>query len=94
MFEWLVMGLGRSDKRKSENRNMNGPSELGERRVFLCLLLMPTKRSFTTQEAVNWQGGLEDLYFKERITNSHPSHCLRDEPFKTESTVEETKSRH
>lgn len=52
------------------------------------------QRSFTAQEALNQPGRQEDLYFKERIITSHPSHCLCDEPFKSGSVVEEMKSVH
>ena len=57
----------------------------------MCIYVSPInayQRSPITQEAVNQQSGLED--FLKRINNSHPSHCLCDEPFKSESIVEET----
>ena len=39
-------------------------------------------RSFTAQKALNQPGGLENLFFKERITKTHPYHYLCNKPLK------------
>lgn len=39
-------------------------------------------RSFAAQKALNQPGGLENLFFKERVVISHPYHYLCDKPLK------------
>lgn len=63
----------------------------------MCIFVSPVnayRRPFIAQEVVKQKGGLKGLYFKEKSINSHPFHCLCDEPFKSESIIEETKSMH
>lgn len=85
MTSILVRGLERSDKMISEKNNMNESIEVGKRRVFLCLMEIPTKDHSLHKKP----DGPENFHFKERIIAFHPSHCLCDESLKSESFVEE-----
>ena len=70
-------GLGISDKRRQEKYEWH--------RKFMCIFVSHVNahgRSFTAQNALNQPGGLENLFFKERITKTHPYHYLCNKPLK------------